>query len=266
MAGPAAQISSDDPAFGRLSEDPAGRLMAAWSARRDPGAGVPLRSGFGASGLAPAQRLIDGAGNGQIALGAAADGGGFALFNHTGGVSSPGQIVAVGFGTRAATGRPGLGGADRAASRCRRQARSMPTCASRWVSSCRQPRKPRAPIRAVSAARIPPGEPPSLGSGHRGPEMPRRKTTALSTSGVVTRPESRDPFVSDVVKGRRASSWDCLEERWRQVQYAARAEDEITTRVELGYLAQEATLLAASPSSVIARVFRAVRELVSQSG
>jgi hypothetical protein len=108
--GQATRITGDDATFGRLFEDPGGRLTAAWSARRDPGAGVLLRSGFGASGLGPAQRLIDGAANGQIALGAAADGGGFALLNHTGGVTSPGQIVAVGFGTRAATGQLGLGG------------------------------------------------------------------------------------------------------------------------------------------------------------
>ena len=108
--GPVVRVSGDDAAFGRLFEDPAGRLTAAWSARRELGAGVLLRTGFGASGLGPAQRLIDGAGNGQIALGAATDGGGFALINHTGGVNSPGQIVAVGFGTRAATGQPGLGG------------------------------------------------------------------------------------------------------------------------------------------------------------
>jgi len=108
--GPAVPISGEDAAFGKLSEDPSGRLTAAWSARRDPGAGMLLRTGFGASGLGPAQRLIDGTGNGQISLAAAADGGGFALVNHTGGVNSPGQIVAVGFGTRVATGQPGLGG------------------------------------------------------------------------------------------------------------------------------------------------------------
>jgi hypothetical protein len=107
--GRAVRISGNDASFGRLFEDPSGRLAAAWSQRDGAGAGVLLRAGFGAAGLGPAQRLVDGMSNGQISLAATGDGGGYAVFNHTGGINSPGQIVAVGFGTRAATGHLGLG-------------------------------------------------------------------------------------------------------------------------------------------------------------
>jgi hypothetical protein len=62
-----------------------------------------------AGAFGPAQTLITGKDNGQIAVAATADGGGFAVLNHTGGVNSAGQIVATAFGAPAATGLPGLG-------------------------------------------------------------------------------------------------------------------------------------------------------------
>ncbi len=106
-AGPPTAITGADGArFGRLQEDDSGRLLAAW---QQEGSGVQLRtSKAGASGFEPSQRLIGGDGNGQIALDAYRDGGGFSVLNHTGGINSQGQIDAVGFGNRAATGRPGI--------------------------------------------------------------------------------------------------------------------------------------------------------------
>ncbi len=76
-AGPATAITGADGArFGRLQEDGSGRLLAAW---QQDGSGVQLRtSKAGASGFEPAERLIGGDGNGQIALDAYRDGGGFA--------------------------------------------------------------------------------------------------------------------------------------------------------------------------------------------
>ncbi len=106
-AGPAKPITPDTGArYGQLQEDGSGRLLAAW---QQDGSGVQLRtSKAGASGFEPAQRLIAGNGNGQISLDAYRDGGGFSVLNHTGGVNSAGQIVAVGFGNQAATGRRGI--------------------------------------------------------------------------------------------------------------------------------------------------------------
>jgi hypothetical protein len=112
LAAGRARVVSDgrDDQFGRLLQDPSGRLHAAWQRRTGRRVGVMLRSATSGTSFGPGQRLIDGAANGQIELDAAADGGGFAALNHTGGINSEGQIVAAGFGRQAATGRPGLGG------------------------------------------------------------------------------------------------------------------------------------------------------------
>jgi hypothetical protein len=109
----------DDPVLNELFEDPGGRLMAAWQRRGGDNPGVQLRVARPVGGpvaaasavpsLNPAETLIDGSGNGQIRLAAWADGGGFVIANHTGGISSPGPIVATAFGNVAATGKPGLG-------------------------------------------------------------------------------------------------------------------------------------------------------------
>ncbi len=122
--------TTQDNKFGRLAQDATGNLLAAWEQRDGPSPGVRLRAGeraptgapappraTRAAGddlspagiLGPARRLIAGSDNGQIALAAAEDGGGFAVLNHTGGINQPGQIVATGFGTPDATKKLGLG-------------------------------------------------------------------------------------------------------------------------------------------------------------
>ncbi len=102
-------ISPDDGAhYARLAEDPSGRLFAAW---QQEDTGVVLKtSTSGVGGFGTAQTLIDGNSNGQLELDATNDGGGFAVFNHTGQLTDPGQIVAVGFGRSAPTEQVGLGG------------------------------------------------------------------------------------------------------------------------------------------------------------
>ena len=94
--------------FGRLAQDPSGRLIAAWQAREGT-AGVNLSTSGAGGGFAAPQTLIDGEMNGQIELDATDDGGGFAVLNHTGSVNSPGQLAAIGFGRTASTERLGLG-------------------------------------------------------------------------------------------------------------------------------------------------------------
>lgn len=106
--GPPAVVSHDSSSFAELFQDPSGRLHAAWQGGPFEQEGVYVRSQLGA-GFGPQRRLIDGQRNGQIELGAADDGGGFAVLNHTAGVVGAGQIVAVGFGNQASTGRNGLG-------------------------------------------------------------------------------------------------------------------------------------------------------------
>src|SRR5690606_11733571 len=105
-----------DPVFGELAQDPSGRLHAVWQERDPAAAGVRLRTGTagGAGGpsFGPEQTLVPGADAGQFSIAAAADGGGFVALNRTGGVNSPGQIQAVGFGTLRATNAPGLGGLE----------------------------------------------------------------------------------------------------------------------------------------------------------
>jgi hypothetical protein len=113
--GPPVSITSDDAPgqFGELAEDPSGRLHAAWSDTRTENGGLRLRSTAAPASATPnfddQQTLADGFTNGQIALDATNDGGGFVGFNHTGGVNSEGQVQAVGFGSQGATGQPGLG-------------------------------------------------------------------------------------------------------------------------------------------------------------
>jgi hypothetical protein len=110
--GQPATISDDqDVIFGRIAADSAGRAMAAWSRRGGKEPGVVLRTAGapGSVSFSAPQRLADGGLNGQIALAATGDGGGFAVFNHTGGCCDGGEIVAAGYGNPAPTGRPGLG-------------------------------------------------------------------------------------------------------------------------------------------------------------
>jgi hypothetical protein len=99
-----------DVIFGRIAQDPAGRPIAAWSRRGGTAPGVIQRvAGPGSLGFGEEERLADGRGNGQIAIGAAVDGGGFTVFNHTGGCCGGGEIVAASFGNPAPTGLPGIG-------------------------------------------------------------------------------------------------------------------------------------------------------------
>lgn len=106
--GPATEISSNhDDIYGELRQDPSGRLHAAWEQRFGDRPGVKLRSST-PTGFGPEQHLFDGQALGEIALGAAEDGGGFAAFARNVGTGNSG-IVAVGFGNQAATGKAGLG-------------------------------------------------------------------------------------------------------------------------------------------------------------
>ena len=113
---PVTPAEESSPIFGTLEQDAGGRLMAAWSDRNEFAKkdGLWLRvagatPGGGRPSFEPARRLIRGIANGQIDLAGAADGGGFAVFNHTGGVVDHGEIVSAGFGNQGSTGRPGLG-------------------------------------------------------------------------------------------------------------------------------------------------------------
>ncbi len=108
--GAAVDISpATDSVLGRLAQDPGGHLLAAWEQR---GTGLQLRATGGAAGAKPAfatvRQVTDGDGNGQIALGAAADGGGFLAYNHTGGVNGEGQITIAGLGEQTPNGKPGI--------------------------------------------------------------------------------------------------------------------------------------------------------------
>jgi hypothetical protein len=110
--GPPTVMSGDTAQFAALGEDPSGALHAAWQqGTYDGKEGVYIRNQVGGT-FTPAQRLIDGMGNGQIDVAATADGGGFTVLNHTAGVVGAGEIYAVGFGNQAATGKPGLGGLE----------------------------------------------------------------------------------------------------------------------------------------------------------
>jgi hypothetical protein len=107
--GPPFTLGKENAQFAAIAQDPSGRLHAAWQRSTFEGQGGVFMASSTGAGFAPEQRLSDGTGNGQITLGAAADGGGFVVYNHTGGVVGDGQIVAQGFGNQAATGQPGLG-------------------------------------------------------------------------------------------------------------------------------------------------------------
>jgi len=111
---PLTPAKDSSPIFGTLEQDAGGRLLAAWSDRNDFAKkdGLWLRMAGATTGqpsFAPAQRVIRGIANGQIDLTGTEDGGGFAVFNHTGGVVDHGEIVAGGFGNQAPNGRQGLG-------------------------------------------------------------------------------------------------------------------------------------------------------------
>ncbi|MFL5844415.1 MAG: hypothetical protein ACJ762_06950 [Solirubrobacteraceae bacterium] len=108
--GAARAVSPDDGTqFGQLFQGPDGRLLAVWQQRSK---GLQLRTTTAAPGERPtfggARTIVGGDDNGQIALDAAADGGGFTAYNHTGFVNHEGQVQVGGFGTQIATGKPGI--------------------------------------------------------------------------------------------------------------------------------------------------------------
>jgi hypothetical protein len=100
---------SDDAVLPDLFQDPSGRLMTAWESRGGSAPGVRLRTSADGRTWTPAQRLIGGTGNGQLALGATADGGGVLALNTTGGINSAGPIAAIPVGSLKPTGKAGLG-------------------------------------------------------------------------------------------------------------------------------------------------------------
>ncbi len=110
---PPTRLSADgDNSMLRLTVDPSDGLHSLWT-RRDYGSdgteGVYLAES-GAGALEPATKLVGGNSNGQTAVGAALDGGGFALFNRTGGLSNPGKITAAAYGPLGPTGKKGISG------------------------------------------------------------------------------------------------------------------------------------------------------------
>jgi hypothetical protein len=116
--GPAVPVSpgsDSSPIFGTVEQDAGGRILAAWSERNDFAKidGLWLRTAAAGAGgqpaLQPAERLVTGISNGQIDLAGTEDGGGFAVFNHTGGCCDHGEVVAAGFGNQAPNGKKGLG-------------------------------------------------------------------------------------------------------------------------------------------------------------
>ncbi|MEA2482022.1 MAG: hypothetical protein QOJ07_3944, partial [Thermoleophilaceae bacterium] len=110
-AGPALTVSgTDDPQYRSLTETSSGGLVAGWESRGGASPGVSVRSSSDGTGWSGTDRLIDGADNGQIVTGAAGDGGGVSVLNHTGGVNGLGQIVALAYGQRRPTGVPGIAG------------------------------------------------------------------------------------------------------------------------------------------------------------
>jgi len=108
-ATPRVISAETDNVLGQLFQGPDGRLFAAWE-QRDKG--LLLKSTGGAPGATPsfgtAKTIATGGGNGQIALGATDDGGGFVAYNHTAGVVGEGEIQVAGFGRQILTGKPGI--------------------------------------------------------------------------------------------------------------------------------------------------------------
>lgn len=104
---------SEGGRFSELTEDPSGRLLAIWSnpSGATPGLlGVRMRTSSDGTHWSGVQPLLPGRPEaGQLGIGAAADGGGFAVMNTTGGVNSEGPIAATAFGPSTATGQLGLG-------------------------------------------------------------------------------------------------------------------------------------------------------------
>jgi hypothetical protein len=110
-AGAPVQVSdANDANFRDFAETSGGSLVAGWESRGGSSPGVTVRSSPDGTGWSGTDRLINGTQNGQLRVGAAGDGGGVAVLNHTGGVNSAGQILALAYGQRRPTGVPGIAG------------------------------------------------------------------------------------------------------------------------------------------------------------
>ncbi len=112
--------TAHEAVFGRVEQDAAGRILTAWENRRDVPKGDPagayMRVANPGSALGSQRLMLPGAAVGQMELAGADDGGGFMIANKTGGITSAGEIVALGYGKRSPTGKPGIaniaGGGD----------------------------------------------------------------------------------------------------------------------------------------------------------
>jgi hypothetical protein len=102
-------VTPDSSYEGLLDQDPGGGLRAVWTDSGE-GGGLHLRTATSPSaGFGKSQTLLTGDRTGQPALSATVDGGGFVVANATGWLSDPGRITAIGVGSQAPTGKPGLG-------------------------------------------------------------------------------------------------------------------------------------------------------------
>jgi len=102
-------ITPDSSYEGVLDEDPGGGLRTLWTTSGE-GGGLHMRTATSpTAGFGKPQTLLTGDRTGQPALSATVDGGGFVVANATGWLSDPGQIIAIGVGSQAPTGDPGLG-------------------------------------------------------------------------------------------------------------------------------------------------------------
>ena len=108
--GPALPLSYPSSYGRRLIETTSGKLLAAWTTNGD-GLHVST-SPDGASWPKPTSTLLAAKGSdlNEVDLGAAADGGGFAVVHRGAGTSTEAEIVAQPFGPQSATGKLGLGG------------------------------------------------------------------------------------------------------------------------------------------------------------
>jgi len=94
---------------GVLDEDPGGGLRVAWT-DSGTGGGLHVRTAVSpAAGFGSTQTVLKGDRTGQPELSATSDGGGFVVANATGWLNDPGRITAIGVGSVAPTGNPGLG-------------------------------------------------------------------------------------------------------------------------------------------------------------
>lgn len=110
VAAPVRVSDANDAEFRDFAETSSGLLVAGWESRGGRSPGVIVRTSPDGTGWSTPQTLVRGSENGQIRVGAAGDGGGIAVLNHTGGINQPGQILAIAYGSRRPTGMAGIAG------------------------------------------------------------------------------------------------------------------------------------------------------------